>query len=65
LLASKLLGIRDTKAVIFQDNQSTIKLAETGKSKTGNSKHIDARYFYIKEKLEQGTMELKSYLPVI
>ena len=62
MLASKYWEIPGNEGYKSSDFPSTIKLAETEKSKTRNSKHIDVRYFYIKEKLEQGTMELK-YLP--
>jgi hypothetical protein len=54
----EFLGLQKKPATIFQDNKSTMTLAETGRSKTGNSKHIDVRYFYIKEKLEEKIVRL-------
>ena len=41
------------KNVIFQDNQSAIKMEKNGRNScTGNSRHIDIRYFFIKDRVE-------------
>jgi hypothetical protein len=42
---------------VFVDNQSTIKFATT-KVMNNRSKHIDVRYNFIKEKIEEGTIKI-------
>ena len=37
---------------IMQDNMSTITMAEKGKGTFTNSKHIDVRYFWMKDKVD-------------
>jgi hypothetical protein len=44
---------------IEQDNTSCIKLAEAGKSQNPFSRHINIRYFFIKDRLEQGELKLQ------
>ena len=42
-----------TKKMFYQDNQSAIKFAKNGiASARKNSKHIDVRYFFLKDRLE-------------
>ncbi len=46
--------------VLFQDNKSTIQLANNGRwSSSKRTKHIKARYFYIKDRIEQGDVSIK------
>ena len=46
--------------VLFQDNKSTIQLANNGRwSSSKRTKHIKAHYFYIKERIEQGDVSIK------
>jgi hypothetical protein len=42
----------NAKIIIHQDNKSTIALAENGKSTTNRTRHINIRYFFIKEKID-------------
>ena len=64
--ATKFLGaqgyvIKDN--VFLQDNQSTIRFERNGRKSCGpNSRHIDIRYFFIKDRLEKGNVEVK-YCP--
>jgi hypothetical protein len=58
----KSLGVSVTPATVFQDNQSTIQLAERGRPASNRSKHISVRYFSIKEKIDAGNVVLE-YLP--
>jgi hypothetical protein len=45
--------------VIYQDNKSTIQLANNGRwSSSKRTKHIKSGYFYIKEKIEQGEVSI-------
>lgn len=48
----------DIKIVIFEDNQSTIKMAQMA---TGNSrvKHLEIKLSFVKEKLDKNIIELR------
>ena len=46
-------------ARLKQDNTSTIKLAENGRSNSDRTRHIGIRYFFIKQYLEDGTMRIE------
>jgi hypothetical protein len=46
----------------WQDNQSTILLASRGKKSSPRTKHVAVRYFYLKDRIDQGELSL-SYLP--
>ena len=51
------------KNVVGQDNKSTILLAENGRqSSSKRTKHIKAKYFFIKDKIKNGDMSL-TYCP--
>ena len=43
---------------LMQDNLSTITMAEKGKGTFTNSKHIDVRYFWLKDKADKKVFEL-------
>ena len=49
-------------ATIYQDNTSTIALVERGKSSSERTKHINIRYYFIKDRIESGEIEIK-HLP--
>ena len=45
--------------ILYQDNQSTMLLQRNGRaSSTMRTKHINARYFFIKDKIESGEVEV-------
>lgn len=44
---------------IFQDNKSTIIIGNKGNANKGKSKHIDVRYFSIKEKIDELIVKLE------
>ena len=49
--------------VLFQDNKSTILLAKNGRwSSSKRTKHIKSRYFFIKDKVDSGEVDIK-YVP--
>ena len=49
--------------VVFQDNQSTMRLAVNGSlSLSKRTKHIKARYYFIKDKIEEGEVDVR-YCP--
>ena len=45
-------------AVIHQYNKSTTILAEKGKSTTNRTRHINIRYFFIKDRIESGDVKV-------
>ena len=47
---------------MYQDNQSTMRLAENGRSNSDRTKHIKLRYFFVKQYLDNGEFELE-YCP--
>ena len=54
-------GIKNN--VLFQDNQSAIRMEVNGRNScTGNSRHIDIRYFFVKDRVDQGEVQVK-YCP--
>jgi hypothetical protein len=54
------LGYAIKKNVIYQDNKSTITLAKNGKaSSSKRTKHIKVRYFFIKDCIDRGEVEME------
>jgi hypothetical protein len=49
-------------ATVYQDNQSTIALAEKGYSSNKRSRHVNLRYFFITDRVRTGEVVLE-YLP--
>ena len=48
--------------VLYQDNQSAIKMEINGRNScTGNSRHIDIRYFFVKDQIDKGYLTVKYY----
>ena len=54
----------DICADLMQDNKSTISLAENGRSNSDRSRHINIRYFFVHQYLEDGTMKIH-YCPTL
>ena len=49
--------------IVFQDNQSAIKMERNGRNScTGNSRHIAVRYFFTKDRIEKGKLVVE-YCP--
>ena len=49
--------------VVYQDNVSAIRMEKNGRNScTGNSRHIDIRYFFIKDRIEKGEVTV-AYCP--
>ena len=49
--------------IIYQDNQSTIKMAINGRNScTGNSRHVDIKYFWVKDRVDKKEVEIQ-YCP--
>jgi hypothetical protein len=50
------------KTVLHQDNMSTIALTKKGRSTSNRTRHINLRYFFIKDKIDSGELEI-AYTP--
>ena len=56
-------GIR--KNIVYQDNQSTMKMLINGRNScTGNSRHINVRYFFVKDRMDKGELKVE-YFPTL
>ena len=44
---------------IFQDNQSCMALIERGRSGAERTRHIDIRYFWVKERIDRGEVKVE------
>ena len=60
----KSLNINLQQAEIFQDNTSTISMANNGKSNSDRTKHIKIKYFFIKQHLESKEIKI-TYCPTL
>ena len=56
-------GFQVEENILYQDNQSAIKIEENGKRSSGQkTKHMDNRYFWIKDRLNNERIKVK-YCP--
>ena len=55
-------GYEMERIVIEQDNKSCIQLIETGRTVNPNSRHINNKYFFIKDRIKMGELRLE-YTP--
>ena len=56
-------GYKIENNVIYQDNKSAILMENNGRTScTGNSRHIHQRYFFVKDRVDQGEMRIE-YCP--
>ena len=51
-------GYQKSPARLYQDNQSTITLVNKGRSTSMSTRHINIRYFWLKERIESGEIEV-------
>ena len=53
-------GYKIMDNIIFQDNQSAIRMEKNGRNScAGNSRHINIRYFWIKDRVDKGEKQVK------
>jgi len=52
-------GYEDLQTTVFQDNISTIQLVNNGIGNSNKSRHIDIRYFFVTDRLQQGHLRVK------
>jgi hypothetical protein len=55
------IGLKQDETIVYEDNMSTIHLLSQGNDK-GRTKHIDIRYHYIREKIENHEITIQ-HLP--
>ena len=55
-------GYQPQPAKIFQDNKSTITMAEKGRSTSDKTRHINIRYFFVKHYMDSDELKIE-YLP--
>jgi hypothetical protein len=56
-------GYNIMKNTVFQDNQSAIKMEINGRNScTGNSRHIEIKYFWVKDQVDKKKVEIQ-YCP--
>jgi len=56
------LSYASLPSIVYQDNQSTIHIARHGPNGSRRTRHINVRYFFVKDHLETGNSIIK-YLP--
>ena len=55
-------GYKLKSNLIHQDNQSTMKMEVNGRTLcTGNSRHVNIRYFFIKDRVDKGEVDITYY----
>ena len=59
LKAQGYLQVSDA-IIVFQDNLSTITLIKKGKSTSNRTRHIDIRYFFIHDRIENGEVIIRA-----
>jgi hypothetical protein len=59
VLVFEFLGYPQTPVTVFQDNQSTIRVCQTGHSKNGRLKHMVVRYNFIHGQQEANIITFK------
>ena len=55
-------GYKIGPATVYQDNMSTIALAEKGRSTSERTRHINIRFFFVKDRIGSGEVAIE-YLP--
>ena len=55
-------GYNAHPAIVMQDNEAAIKLAENGYSSATRTRHINIRYFFVKDRIARGEIEIQ-YCP--
>ena len=65
LMFLKAQGYKIVNNTIYQDNQSAILMEKNGRNScTGNSRHINTRYFFVKDRIEKGEFKVE-YCPTL
>ena len=52
-------GYKLRKKLLYQDNESAIKMEVNGRNScTGNSRHVDIRYFFVHDRVKSGSIKV-------
>jgi len=51
-------GMNPPPARVYQDNQSTLAMIKHGSSTSDRTKHVSIRYFWVKDRVDQGEIEV-------
>jgi hypothetical protein len=52
-------GYKVGPATLYQDNKSTIALAEKGRSTSDRTRHIHIRYYFVKDRIDSGEVRIE------
>ena len=56
-------GYKIKDNILYQDNKSTILMLKNGRNScTGNSRHVNVRYFFVKDRIDKGELKVE-YCP--
>jgi len=55
-------GMNPPPATVYQDNQSTMALIGKGQSTSERTRHINVRYYWVKDRVDSGDIQIV-YLP--
>ena len=59
----KYQGYNIKEKILHQDNQSAMKMEINGRNScTGNSRHIDIRYFFVHDRIKNGNLRVMYFL---
>jgi hypothetical protein len=61
LFLQEMIGVAQA-GLLYQDNLSAISLIVKGSGACGRTKHVHIRYFWLKDRVERGELEVK-YIP--
>ena len=60
-LHGQVYGIMNN--IVYQDNQIAIRTESNGRNYcTGNSRHINIRYFFVKDRVDEGGVKIEYFL---
>ena len=55
-------GYKIKDNMLYQDNKSTIRMLKNGRNScTGNSRHINIRYFFVKDRIDKKELRVEYY----
>ena len=53
-------GVQVEKNIVYQDNQSTIRLAENGRASAGKrTRALNIRYFFVSDQVQKGNLSIE------
>ena len=52
-------GYEVRPVTLMQDNKSTIKMIESGKSNSERSRHIDIRFYFVNDRVKSGDVRVE------